>query len=286
MLRWPFPLRHGAENCRTRVVTRVTRIHIQSYADRVIETQSSDGRVARGERILDAAAELLLRYGYARVTIDDVAQRAEVGKGTVYLHWRTREELFGAVLGRELAQALDEVAEGIVVHPGSWQVHRLARDLFLALGRRPLLVALVRSDPEVLGKFASRHSAERARRGAIPLGEYLGLLSAHGMLRDDLSADDLALAFIAVWMGFVLFEPVGEQDAGGSVLTDSGDALERRADLLAATVQAAFGSGRVVTDDDDVAMRVQVADWLRRVAGGDRAGLSAEAGAEPPNKGA
>jgi AcrR family transcriptional regulator len=242
--------------------------------------------VARGERILDAAAELLLRYGYARVTIDDVAQRAEVGKGTVYLHWRTREELFGAVLGRELARALDEVAEGIVVHPGSWQVHRLARDLFLALGRRPLLVALVRSDPEVLGKFASRHSAERARRRAIPLGEYLGLLSAHGLLREDLSADDLALAFITVWMGFVLFEPVGEQDAAGSVLTDSGDSLERRADLLAATVQAAFGSGRVVTNDDDVAMRVQVADWLRRVADGDRAGLSAEAGAEPPNKGA
>jgi len=243
-----------------------------------------DERAARGDRILDAAAELLLRFGYSRVTIDDVAQLAEVGKGTVYLHWHTREELFGAVLGRELAQALDEVAEGMVVHPGSWQLHRLARALFLALGRRPLLIALFRSDPEVLGKFVGRRAAERARRRAIPLGEYLGLLSAHGQLREDLSADDLTLAFISVWMGFVLFEPADQQDAGGSAATAASDPLERRADVLAATVAAAFGSGRAVTADDDAAMRVQVADWLRRLADGDRAGLSGEAGAEPPNK--
>jgi AcrR family transcriptional regulator len=249
----------------------------------MIETRRLDERAARGDRILDAAAELLLRFGYSRVTIDDVAQRAEVGKGTVYLHWRTREELFGAVLGRELAQALDEVAEGMVVHPASWQLHRLARALFLALGRRPLLIALVRSDPEVLGKFAGRHSAEHARRRAIPLGEYLGLLSAHGQLREDLSADDLTLAFISVWMGFILFEPADQQDAG-SAPTAAIDPLERRADLLAATVAAAFGSGRAVTAADDEAMRAQVAQWLRRVADEDRAGLSGEAGAEPPNK--
>jgi len=250
----------------------------------VIETRTGDGRLARGERILDAAAELLLRYGYSRVTIDDVAQRAEVGKGTVYLHWRTREELFGAVLGRELAQALDEVAEGLLADPGSWQLHRLTRTLFLVLTRRPLLTALIRSDPEVLGKFARGRAAERARRRAMTLGEYLGLLSAHGQLREDLPADDLSLAFISVWMGFILFDPAGESNAGGSAAMAVNDPLERRADLLAATVQAAFGSGRAVTADDDEAMRAQVAAWLRRMADEDRAGLSGEAGAEPPDK--
>jgi hypothetical protein len=60
--------------------------------------------------------------------------------------------------------------------------------------------------------------------------------------------------------------------------------LERRADLLAATIATAFGSGHDVTAADDEAMRAQVADWLRRMADGDRAELSGEAGAEPPNK--
>ena len=268
----------------TSVSEGLTRFDIQSYADQVIETRTKDGRVARGERILDAAAELLLRYGYSRVTIDDVAQRAEVGKGTVYLHWRTREELFGAVLGRELVQALDEVAEGMLTDPGSWQLHRLTRALFLSLSRRPLLKALFRSDPEVLGKFAGRHSVERARRRARTLGEYLGLLSAHGQLRQDLSADDLSLAFISVWMGFILFDPQDESNAGGSAGMAVNDPVERRADVLAATVQSAFGSGRGVSAADDEALGAKVAEWLRRVADEDRAGLSAQAGTEPPSK--
>ena len=233
--------------------------------------------MARGERILDAASELLLRYGYSRVTIDDVAQRAEVGKGTVYLHWRTREELFRAVLERELAQALDEVAEGVLADPGSWQMHRVARALFLSIMRRPLLTALFRSDPEVLGKFAGRRAVERDLRRAVTLGEYVGLLSAHGQLREDLSADDLTLAFMSVWTGFILFEPAGGQDGGGAAQMPASDSLERRADLLAATLAAAFGSGRAVTaDDDDVAMRAQVAQWLRRMVDDDRVEISGE----------
>lgn len=240
--------------------------------------------MARGQRILDAAAELLLRFGYGRVTIEDVAQRAEVGKGTVYLHWRTREELFGAVLERELARALDEVAEGVLADPGSWQLHRLTRALFLALMRQPLLKALFRSDPEVLGKLAGRHSVERARRHAMPLDEYLVLLSAHGQLREDLPADDLSLAFVSVWMGFVLFEPAEEKDAGGSAPTATSDSLERRADLLAATMAAAFGSGRAVRAAEDEPMRGQVAQWLRRMADDDRAALSGEREPSHPTK--
>jgi hypothetical protein len=39
-----------------------------------------------------------------------------------------------------------------------------------------------------------------------------------------------------------------------------------------------------VSVDQDEAMRVQVAAWLRRMADGDRAALSGQAGSEPPNK--
>ncbi|HEY0932927.1 MAG TPA: TetR family transcriptional regulator, partial [Trebonia sp.] len=37
----------------------------------------------RESRILDAAGDLLLAFGYRKVTIEDVARRAEIGKGTV-----------------------------------------------------------------------------------------------------------------------------------------------------------------------------------------------------------
>ena len=55
-------------------------------------------RQERADRILDAAAELILRWGYKKTTIDDIAKQSRVAKGTIYLHWKTREDLFMALL--------------------------------------------------------------------------------------------------------------------------------------------------------------------------------------------
>ena len=48
-------------------------------------------RQVRAERILDAAATLVERWGYHKTTIDDIAKQAGVAKGTIYLHWKTRD---------------------------------------------------------------------------------------------------------------------------------------------------------------------------------------------------
>jgi len=45
------------------------------------------------DRILDAADRLLARYGYQKMTIDDLAREVGIGKGTVYLRFRSKEEI-------------------------------------------------------------------------------------------------------------------------------------------------------------------------------------------------
>jgi AcrR family transcriptional regulator len=45
------------------------------------------------ESILDATDRLLARYGYKKMTVDDLAQEAGIGKGTVYLHFSSKEEV-------------------------------------------------------------------------------------------------------------------------------------------------------------------------------------------------
>jgi len=45
------------------------------------------------ETILDSVDRLLARYGYRKMTIDDVAREAGIGKGTVYLFFESKEEL-------------------------------------------------------------------------------------------------------------------------------------------------------------------------------------------------
>ncbi|HVT70019.1 MAG TPA: helix-turn-helix domain-containing protein [Trebonia sp.] len=187
-------------------------------------------RQARAERVLDAAGELLLRVGYRRVTVDDVAERAGIGKGTVYLHWSTREELFMAVLRRELAAASDELAAGIRADPAELLLHRLTRANFLAVSSRPLLTALTLADPEVLGKLArTRHGTEHQ----LALDDYLQLLAGHGLVRADLAVEELAFAWHATLEGFFV-----AQSHAGPDSTQA--ALRRNADLLAATVRSAF----------------------------------------------
>lgn len=53
----------------------------------------ADPKVSREELILDAADRLLVRYGYRKMTIDDLAREAGIGKGTVYLHFRSKEDV-------------------------------------------------------------------------------------------------------------------------------------------------------------------------------------------------
>src|SRR4029077_9511472 len=45
------------------------------------------------ELILDAADRLLTRYGYKKMTIDDLAQEVGIGKGSIYLHFSSKEEI-------------------------------------------------------------------------------------------------------------------------------------------------------------------------------------------------
>jgi len=83
----------------------------------------------RRERILQVAADLLLRYGYRRVTIDDIARRSGVGKGTIYLHWRTREDLFRDVFEHEVLGAIEGLLQVLRRDAGAWRPHRLARSV-------------------------------------------------------------------------------------------------------------------------------------------------------------
>jgi AcrR family transcriptional regulator len=45
------------------------------------------------EAILDAIERLLARYGYKKTTMDDLAREAGIGKGTIYLHFSSKEDV-------------------------------------------------------------------------------------------------------------------------------------------------------------------------------------------------
>src|SRR5215831_12412203 len=55
----------------------------------------------KAESILSAAKRTFLANGFGAVSMDTIAREAGVSKATVYAHFAGKEELFGAVIGRE-----------------------------------------------------------------------------------------------------------------------------------------------------------------------------------------
>src|SRR6266566_2207368 len=89
-------------------------------------------REARAQRILDAASTLILRYGYHKTTIDDIARQAGVGKGTLYLHWNTREALFAALILREKVAMAEDIKQRIACDPAGATLRGLLKHAALA----------------------------------------------------------------------------------------------------------------------------------------------------------
>lgn len=66
------------------------------------------------ERIIEAAAELLRRRGFERMTVDDVAAQAGVGKATVYRRWPSKDDLAVAAMERLYAIEIPEPDTGSI----------------------------------------------------------------------------------------------------------------------------------------------------------------------------
>lgn len=68
---------------------------------------------ARPQELLAAALDLFVERGFAATRLDDVATRAGVSKGTLYLYFTNKEELFKAVVRENVVPVLG-AAEGII----------------------------------------------------------------------------------------------------------------------------------------------------------------------------
>jgi TetR/AcrR family transcriptional regulator, regulator of autoinduction and epiphytic fitness len=68
--------------------------------------------------ILDAALRVFGQYGYRRTSMDDVAREAEIAKGTIYLSFASKEEVFRA-LSERLSQRMLAGAEAASRRPAT-----------------------------------------------------------------------------------------------------------------------------------------------------------------------
>ncbi len=64
---------------------------------------------ARPQELIDAALTLFGEFGYAQTRLDDVASRAGISKGTVYLYFSSKQDLFEAVVRERAVPWLESI---------------------------------------------------------------------------------------------------------------------------------------------------------------------------------
>jgi AcrR family transcriptional regulator len=63
------------------------------------------------DRILDAAESLLAQYGYRKMTVEDIARKVGIGKGTIYLHFNGKQELALSTVDRIVKRLVERLRE-------------------------------------------------------------------------------------------------------------------------------------------------------------------------------
>ena len=126
---------------------------------------------ARPAELMAAALDLFVEKGFATTRLDEIAARAGVSKGTLYLYFESKEELFKAVIREGMLPLLAEGEELVASMPGP------AGELFKAIvmrwwemvGEGPiggipkLIFAEARNFPEI-ARFYAEEVIERGKR--------------------------------------------------------------------------------------------------------------------------
>jgi len=117
----------------------------------------------RPQQILDAAAAVIIRHGYDKTTMSDIAEEAGASRRTVCLYFKGKEELFEALLYREYMQYSQTWLEHIEADPRGGTLSGCYRALFHSVNSRPLIAAMMRRDRRVIGNYLRKRDNLFAR---------------------------------------------------------------------------------------------------------------------------
>ena len=68
------------------------------------------------QRLIAAAEAQFRRFGYRRTTVDGITGEAETGKGSLYLHFESKQEIYLAVVSESLARFVERASEILESH--------------------------------------------------------------------------------------------------------------------------------------------------------------------------
>ena len=86
---------------------------VEPSSDEVPLSRREQQKEEKNKALIDAALAVFSRVGFAAAKMDDVAREAGVSKGTVYLYFDSKEQLFEEMVKANMAPLMTEIAENL-----------------------------------------------------------------------------------------------------------------------------------------------------------------------------
>ena len=156
------------------------------------------------ERLFRAALTLFGKKGYAQTTVEDITEAADVGKGTFFNYFPTKEHVL-ATYGEERVAAMERALQR--AKSGKRPVLDVLKELITDLAGqssespdllRAIFAAHLSSAP------IRAHLQQRLRRGRRLMAEIFALAQETGEIRRDLPAAELARLTHIIFMGVTI----------------------------------------------------------------------------------
>jgi AcrR family transcriptional regulator len=152
----------------------------------------------RADQIIQTAQQLFAHYGYERTSIEDIARQLDIGKGSVYLEFRTKDEILYTILVQHAEHIIGITRQKLAAESGSplQAIREVFQEASIACYDRVTRdihtpETLLHSSINMRGRFADFFTRQRRM-----LLELLQRAAAQGEIPQAKATDETALAMM------------------------------------------------------------------------------------------
>lgn len=140
-----------------------------------------DPTVRTRTRLLQAATKLFQSRGYQHTSVEEIAREAGLAKGTVYVHFKNKQELLLHAIAEEKKRLLQTVLPILTadVSPAE-RLERYLEQGFLALQQAPLISKLMLGDRQILMQLSGLGEAMREQVHELQIKSVTALVRGIG----------------------------------------------------------------------------------------------------------
>jgi TetR/AcrR family transcriptional regulator, repressor for uid operon len=165
------------------------------------------------EKIVEAAIVTFSKHGYDRTKMDDIAETANLSKGTIYLYFKSKEELFYAISENNIKALKEQLS---VLFTKSEDLISDSQKFYVNFRK-----ASEQSDKVFLESIAESSRNQRLQEMLYDqrmkvldiVTEYLKLQIKKGFFRSDIDIDAVAIGLVSLYDGLSISKIIGISEA-------------------------------------------------------------------------